>query len=285
MTGWVASLSVAEAGNWEICKRDSWFGSPNSRAKGVRTGDELFMWRSKEGLFAYCIVTGDAEQVAAGSHVPWPDPGRYRYVWPIQVVMELAEPLPLRWGELDTLAEMGGVPASQLPPIAEDRSDAVRALFTGAADRLVRIRAFDEVRRELRQMSSEHDARVRSLRAIVVRQGQGNFRAALLQAYGGRCCVTGCGVEPVLEAAHIAPYKGPETNKVWNGLLLRADIHTLFDLDRLTVLPEGVVRVDPTIGGEYGDLDGNDIRTAERADQRPAPAVLRQHNQRCGWLS
>ena len=47
--------------------------------------------------------------------------------------------------------------------------------------------------------------------------------------YEGKCAVTGCDVPDVLQAAHIFPYMGPETNHPSNGLL-RADIHTLFDL-------------------------------------------------------
>jgi putative restriction endonuclease len=284
LTGWVASLSVAEADNWEICKRDSWFGSPNTVAKNVKVGDELFMWRSKAGLFAYCVVTGNAEP-AATSYVPWPNPDKYKYVWPIDVVEELPEPLPTAWTALDALAGIGGKPASQLPQIPEDRTAAVRALFRGPADRLVRIEAFDLVRRELRQIDSEHDARVRTLRAIVTRRGQGHFRAQLLEAYGGRCCMTGYDVEPVLEAAHIAPYMGAHTNRVDNGLLLRADVHTLFDLDRLTVLPGGTIRVDPALASSpYGDLDGQPLTPPADPGQRPATSVLQQHNRRCDWL-
>ncbi len=50
-----------------------------------------------------------------------------------------------------------------------------------------------------------------------------------MDAYGGRCAVTNCDIEDVLEAAHISPYNGPSTDQVYNGLLLRTDIHTLFD--------------------------------------------------------
>lgn len=285
MTGWVASLSVAEAENWDICKRDSWFGSPNAVSKNVKVGDELFMWRSQAGLFAYCVVTGDAEP-AGTSYVPWPNPGKYKYVWPIEVVEELPEPLPTSWSALDALAGIGGKPASQLPPIAEDRTPAVRALFRGPADRLVRIEAFDLLRRDLSEVDSEHDARVRTLRAIVSRRGQGHFRTELLKAYGGRCCVTRYDVEPVLEAAHIAPYRGLHTNRVENGLLLRADVHTLFDLDRLTVLPDLTVRVDPALASSpYGEFDGRRLGPPADPGQRPAPSVLQQHNRRCDWLA
>ena len=74
------------------------------------------------------------------------------------------------------------------------------------------------------------DARKIVTVSIVQRQGQSKFRQELLAAYNSRCAITGCDIEPALEAAHIIPYKGTETNCPQNGLLLRADIHTLFDL-------------------------------------------------------
>ena len=65
------------------------------------------------------------------------------------------------------------------------------------------------------------DARRWVLASIARRQGQPEFRKQLLALYGGRCAVTGSRVEAVLEAAHIIGYKGPETNRPQNGLLLR----------------------------------------------------------------
>jgi putative restriction endonuclease len=251
----------------------------------VRTGDELFMWRAEEGLFAYCIVTGDAEPVTADSYVPWPNREKYNYVWPIEIVTELPTALPVSGKELDELAGIGRVPFSQLPPIAEERTDAVRTLFGAGENRLVAIGAADALRQDLREVDSEYDARVLAQRAIRIRQGQGRFRAELLAAYGGHCCITDCDVEPVLEAAHIVPYKGKHTNRVWNGLLLRADVHTLFDLDRLTILPNRTVRLDPMLAGTtYGDFDGRSVRPARTTAQEPAEDVLLQHNARCQWL-
>lgn len=218
---------------------------------------------------------------------PWPNREKYRYVWPIEIVTELPEPLRIRWSELDSIAGIGGVPASQLPPIADERTAEVRRLFGSAsAERLVEVEAADSVRRDLQKITNEHDARVAARGAIMRRQGQGRFRQQLLDAYAGRCCMTACDVEPVLEAAHISPYRGAHTNRVWNGLLLRADLHTLFDLDRLTVLPDGVIRLDPTLSSSaYAELDRQRIRPTSAPDHAPAPEVLRQHNARCDWLS
>lgn len=81
------------------------------------------------------------------------------------------------------------------------------------------------------------DAKTRVRASIVRRRGQHAFRQILLDAYGGRCAVTGCDVADVLEAAHIVPYQGDATHVVNNGLLLRADIHTLFDLGWIAVDP------------------------------------------------
>jgi predicted restriction endonuclease len=68
------------------------------------------------------------------------------------------------------------------------------------------------------------------MRLIVECQGQPAFWDALLQAYERQCAITGCTVLQILEAAHIMPYMGKPTNRVDNGLLLRSDLHTLFDL-------------------------------------------------------
>jgi putative restriction endonuclease len=87
-------------------------------------------------------------------------------------------------------------------------------------------------------VSDSEDARHRVNISIVQRQGQADFRSKLLKAYAYRCSVTSCDAEPALEAAHIIPYRGAKTNHIANGLLLRADIHTLFDLHLLSIQPE-----------------------------------------------
>jgi hypothetical protein len=81
------------------------------------------------------------------------------------------------------------------------------------------------------------DGREKVARHITLRRGQKKFRDALIKAYNGTCAVTGSKTLSVLEAAHIVPYKGNDTNVVQNGILLRSDIHTLFDLGLLTIIP------------------------------------------------
>ena len=79
----------------------------------------------------------------------------------------------------------------------------------------------------------------RSIRTqlYVNRPAQGNFRSALLGRYGGECCITGCRVDTLLEAAHIIPYMGDHSDDVTNGLLLRVDLHRLFDAHLVTISP------------------------------------------------
>ncbi|RZM24778.1 MAG: HNH endonuclease, partial [Pedobacter sp.] len=71
---------------------------------------------------------------------------------------------------------------------------------------------------------------------ITARRGQKSFRDKLLKAYEYKCAVTGCDVIATLEACHIMPYNGDYTNHIQNGILLRSDIHVLFDLGLLTIV-------------------------------------------------
>lgn len=79
------------------------------------------------------------------------------------------------------------------------------------------------------------DARLKISRSINIRQGQHNFRNDLLSIYQNKCAITGCNYPHVLEACHIYPYRGLKTNAKDNGILLRSDIHTLFDLGKISL--------------------------------------------------
>ncbi|MGM3309808.1 GUN4 domain-containing protein [Anabaena sp. WFMT] len=85
---------------------------------------------------------------------------------------------------------------------------------------------------------SREIAQERIIKSIAQRKGQPQFRAGLLEAYNYRCAITGCNAQEALEAAHIIPYCETEDNDISNGLLLRADIHTLFDLNLIAIEPE-----------------------------------------------
>ncbi len=85
----------------------------------------------------------------------------------------------------------------------------------------------------------------------IEREGQGAFRTRILDAYGRRCAITGEHTEPVLDAAHIQPYRGARSNHVQNGLLLTKEFHTLFDLGYVAVTPEHDVLVSPALQRDW----------------------------------
>jgi putative restriction endonuclease len=72
---------------------------------------------------------------------------------------------------------------------------------------------------------------------VAPRLGQGAFRVAVIEAYGRACAVTGEHSLPALDAAHIRSYDQEGPHEVRNGILLRADLHRLFDKGYLTVTP------------------------------------------------
>lgn len=85
----------------------------------------------------------------------------------------------------------------------------------------------------------DEDQRKLVERQIKQRRGQKKFRDELLKS-NPVCAVTGCGLTDILEAAHIEAYRNDSHNHISNGLLLRSDIHTLFDLNLCAVNPENI---------------------------------------------
>lgn len=122
---------------------------------------------------------------------------------------------------------------------------------------------------------TDHDARVRRFREIDIRIGASPFRSALMEVYQGQCAITESRVTQVLQAAHIKPYRGAPTNRVDNGLLLRVDLHQLFDKDLIGIHPDSreICISKELIGTEYENLDGRPL--AERARQIPSRQGLK----------
>ena len=115
------------------------------------------------------------------------------------------------------------------------------------------------------------------------RLGQGTFRYALEQAYG-RCAVTGEHSLPALDAAHIIPFGTDDAgHTLENGLLLRADVHRLFDRGYVTVTPDYTFRVscrlreDYDNGKVYYQHDGQTIWTPAAPYPKPDRDRLRRH--------
>jgi hypothetical protein len=120
------------------------------------------------------------------------------------------------------------------------------------------------------------DRREVASRNVRLRKGQSAFRQEVLGFHGGKCCVTGCTEEALLEAAHVAPFRGEHTHDVRNGMALRIDIHRLFDRFLIAIDPHDlVVRVAPSVSDKfYRSLDG---RRVFRASNAPHRSLLEIH--------
>ena len=118
------------------------------------------------------------------------------------------------------------------------------------------------------------------------RLGQGAFRILVTETYNRRCAITEERTLPVLEAAHIKPYSDSGPHRVNNGLLLRSDLHKLFDLGYLTVTSDFNIEVSKRIkeeyenGREYYSLHGKGlINLPSNYLYQPSKEYIEWHNQ------
>lgn len=121
--------------------------------------------------------------------------------------------------------------------------------------------------------------------AVKPRLGQGSFRILVTDAYERRCAVTRERVLPVLEAAHIRPYATGGEHRIDNGLLLRSDLHRLFDRGYLTVTQDLRLEVSQRIredfenGRLYYAMQGSELACPAKPSERPAEQFLQWHNE------
>jgi putative restriction endonuclease len=132
---------------------------------------------------------------------------------------------------------------------------------------------------------AESQARFGQPQLIRPRLGQGAFRVLVTDTYNRRCAITHERTLPALEAAHIRPYGDGGEHEARNGLLLRRDIHSLFDAGYVTVTPDLRFEVSRRIkeefdnGKHYYALHGHKIDAPSDVDLRPAPDALTWHNE------
>lgn len=105
------------------------------------------------------------------------------------------------------------------------------------------------------------ETRRRVLREINLRRGQRQFRERLIGRYGAACQISGCDFRGLVEAAHIRPYAESNDNGAHNGLLLRSDLHTLFDLGLLAIHPTDLtVKLNPALlAAGYENFEGKPL--------------------------
>jgi hypothetical protein len=109
-----------------------------------------------------------------------------------------------------------------------------------------------------------------ALSSIKARRGSAALRARLLQTWGGRCAVTGCAVEDLLEVAHATPAAPTAAKRLGDAVVLRSDIHTLFDLGLMVFDGQWHVRVSAQLrDSEYWIYNGRAIQHPEAAERTP----------------
>ncbi len=154
------------------------------------------------------------------------------------------------------------------------------ALWAQVEERIARTPLFAEL-----QAQEPNQARYGEGRLVHPRLGQGAFRIMVTDAYSRRCAITGEKTLPALEAGHIRPYAENGPHRLDNGILLRCDLHNLFDLGYLTISPDNYrVRVSKRIkeefqnGRHYYALDNQPLEVLpDQASARPAREFLEWH--------
>jgi|ERR1044072_1838888 putative restriction endonuclease len=117
------------------------------------------------------------------------------------------------------------------------------------------------------------------------RLGQGAFRVLVTDHYRRRCAVSGERTLPALDAAHIRPFADGGSHDVSNGILMRRDIHSLFDLGYVTIAPDMKFEVSRKIREEYENgrhyyaLHGTGIQLPDDLERRPDRLALAWHNE------
>ena len=116
------------------------------------------------------------------------------------------------------------------------------------------------------------------------RLGQGSFRILVTDTYQRQCAVTHEKALPALEAAHIRPVAEEGKHRIDNGLLLRSDVHKLFDAGYVTITPDYKFRASRRLkdefhnGEEYFRLNGSPIWLPRNSDSCPNREFLQWHS-------
>jgi putative restriction endonuclease len=137
------------------------------------------------------------------------------------------------------------------------------------------------------QLEFDHAPQARYGEPILVkpRLGQGAFRVLVTDNYRRRCAISGERTLPALDAAHIKPFADGGEHDVSNGILMRRDIHSLFDLGYVTISPDMKFVVSKKIREEYENgrhyyaMHGTSIQVPDSVNRQPNRVSLTWHNE------
>lgn len=286
MAAWLLTISKNYPEHWDYAKRDGLWDMISNRR--ILAGDVVYYWQSGASLLGKVRVLDDAYDIdpATAEPGPWKDwPGSeekpYRWRFSLEVLAGSSVGQP-SWTEVHQATGLSKN-ASFVRTLAQEQQSVLDRFIGGSFEPQPTL---DDARRERIFNTLDDDLRVRRYQLVALRQGQPRFRNGLLRAYEGRCAISGTATESVLEAAHIKPHKGEQSNEIWNGLLLRADLHTLFDLFLITVEADSLrVRVAPSLAGsEYAEFEDTALTVPATLDHQPDREALADHNDECTWL-
>jgi putative restriction endonuclease len=134
---------------------------------------------------------------------------------------------------------------------------------------------------------AEEQARYGEPVLVRPRLGQGAFRVVVTDNYQRRCAVSGERTLPALDAAHIRPFAEGGSHEASNGILLRRDIHSLFDAGYVTISPDMKFEVSRRIkeefenGRHYYALHGQTVAKPDEQRRQPDVSALIWHNNYC----
>ncbi|KXP14492.1 HNH endonuclease [Tsukamurella pseudospumae] len=287
MTAWIISIGADYPDHLDLALEDGFWDT--KQWKSINPGDEVFFWQAagsgvRSELKAQVVATSELERIEPGfRRARWRDRDEAGYTH--RFTFNNAQEPPTQrtqWREVQSVMDR----AARLWPITRlDSRDAVNLLTQRFPPRGSGIDVTLDRSRMAPDIADQDDRRRTALRSVAIRQGQGLFRADLMRAYGRRCAFTGTVSEGVLEAAHIFPYRGSQSNHVTNGILLRADVHTLFDGFQLAVDASYRIHVGPGVHDDhYRALDGTRMRLPSDPDSWPAEAALADHWRDCEFV-
>lgn len=293
MADWVIAIKEDTPTHWEIAAREGLWDLRQKR--GIQPGDRLYFWQSGKNhrLVGRAIAMSKVRTLDDHDSKPWTDsdPATYKYR------IDLAWPVDLEDKPLPEDAGISFFRQLNLAPLKLKDVDAAALLTLHADDPQLREEPDDDATRDaLRVLFSDAelaahgvDQRKYMTQLRVLREERVDFRRRVLTR-DGSCLITGERTQAVLQAAHISPYRGRQTNDTRNGLTMRADVHRLFDMHLITLEPTEdhfVVRVSPELESTaYAQLDGVRRQLPGAPSVSPSPQLLQQHNNDCvEWWS
>ncbi len=243
----------------------------------IRVGDRAYLLKQgppNRGIFGRGTVVGKPVKYRGRptGENPWSVPIRFdvlsdpkeHFLVNEEQLLKLAAP-PRRWN-----TQASGVKLER--DAARQIDEVIDSFHTGG---------IDPVERAFQDAATQEIARHRKLGELARRPGQRVFSDEIRRNYRHTCALTGCITSDALQAAHVHTQKGIDDNSMTNGLLLRSDIHTLFDAFLITLSPDGTkVEVSSELTDPSYAFLRNVLVRQPQIGPSPSAENIRKHRKR-----